>query len=454
MSICVRLWRGEWKKNGEDEWHFHPDVDDFRLRAMRKDDETYETLEAMVRRRYSLRPSSPVVLTFRLPSWMLSPVGYKTLPTTITRTEDLCVLLNVRTSLSDLALLVTAGPKCVAEYEFLCRTSFTIGSTTYVVDNTQNEGSRAEYETLVYGDRATQTERVMNALFPEDALRLFHRVSCEMAYADRCLANEINHNRGSREIIVVDDDDDVMYEANPVNVEIGESSQAGGGGSLQPSMVFSAAMTQSQAPPILWDVGMDLANHQSQSNPQNVHSSLENDMRFWEGVIAAGLHVDGQLNINAGNDDEMQNLGGIISLAGANDNVIGEGVDHEVVPNVGVDNAVVQAEGGGSSTGSNREGKQLGGGMLGAKPFEGDDFCPVDEPGKGWFEAQGMQTQTEDGDVQVLPAGVVEETTPKVVPAMFSLTEGGHTAGSSGVRKADNCLTKTSSEASETEGGF
>lgn len=82
---------------------------------------------------------------------------------------------------------------------------------------------------LVYGDRATQTERVMNALFPEDALRLFHRVSCEMAYADRCLANEINHNRGSREIIVVDDDDDVMYEANPVNVEIGESSQAGGG---------------------------------------------------------------------------------------------------------------------------------------------------------------------------------------------------------------------------------
>lgn len=33
MSICVRLWQGEWKKNGEDEWHFHPDVDDFGLRA-------------------------------------------------------------------------------------------------------------------------------------------------------------------------------------------------------------------------------------------------------------------------------------------------------------------------------------------------------------------------------------------------------------------------------------
>lgn len=146
MSICVRLWREEWKKNREEEWHFQADVEDFGLRVMIKEDETYDTVESMVRRRYSLRPSTPVVLTFRLPSWMLSPLGYKTPPTTITRTEDLCVLLNVRTSLSDLALLVTVGPKRVAEYEFLCRTSFTIGATTYIVDETQNEVSRAQYE--------------------------------------------------------------------------------------------------------------------------------------------------------------------------------------------------------------------------------------------------------------------------------------------------------------------
>lgn len=44
MRICVRLWRGEWKKNGDEEWHFEPDVDDFGLRAMIKDDETYESL--------------------------------------------------------------------------------------------------------------------------------------------------------------------------------------------------------------------------------------------------------------------------------------------------------------------------------------------------------------------------------------------------------------------------
>ncbi|CAN7048979.1 unnamed protein product [Brassica oleracea var. botrytis] len=130
MSICVKFRRGEWKKNEEEEWHFHPDEEDIGKRVMIKDDETYATLEAMVRRQYSLRPSTP------LPSWMLSPLGYKTPPTTINHTEDLCILLNVKISLSDLALLVIVGPRRVAEYEFLCRTRFSIGSTTYIVDGT------------------------------------------------------------------------------------------------------------------------------------------------------------------------------------------------------------------------------------------------------------------------------------------------------------------------------
>lgn len=63
----------------------------------------------------------------------------------------------------------------------------------------------------------------MNALFSEEALMLFHCVSCEMAYADQSLRNQ-----PSREIIVLDDDDHVMYEANNVNVETGQHSNASG----------------------------------------------------------------------------------------------------------------------------------------------------------------------------------------------------------------------------------
>nr|VDD14904.1 unnamed protein product [Brassica rapa] len=144
MTICVKFWRVSGKKKyEEEEWHFHPDENDVGKRVLIKADETYATLEAMVRREFSLRPSTPLVLTFRLPSWMLSPLGYKTPPTTITRTEDLCVLLNVQTSLSDLALIAIVGPRRVAEYEFLCRTRFSIGSTTYIVDGTQTEENRA-----------------------------------------------------------------------------------------------------------------------------------------------------------------------------------------------------------------------------------------------------------------------------------------------------------------------
>lgn len=64
----------------------------------------------------------------------------------------------------------------------------------------------------------------MNALFTEEAMRLFHRVSCEMAYADQGVANQTNTHPPSGEIIVVEDDDEFMYDANQVTIETGQSS--------------------------------------------------------------------------------------------------------------------------------------------------------------------------------------------------------------------------------------
>lgn len=70
---------------------------------------------------------------------------------------------------------------------------------------------------LVFGDRAAQTERVMNALFPADAMLLFHRVSLEMAYADNFVATQNRENPPVREIIELEDDDEEMVEVTPVN---------------------------------------------------------------------------------------------------------------------------------------------------------------------------------------------------------------------------------------------
>lgn len=146
MVRCVRLWRGEWKKNGEGEWDFLTDPKDYGYRLLVGKSASYEAVDQIVRRRYSLSPHTPLVISYRLPSWMLVPLGNKMQPTTISNTAQLSKLLNVRTWLEDLALLVTMGAKAVAEYQFLCRTNFTIGATAYVFDENTTENSRAVYD--------------------------------------------------------------------------------------------------------------------------------------------------------------------------------------------------------------------------------------------------------------------------------------------------------------------
>ncbi|KAG2246307.1 hypothetical protein Bca52824_085935 [Brassica carinata] len=147
MVRSIRLWRGDWVKNGEQGWDFIPDPTDFGFRML------------------------------------------------ISRSSSV-------------------GSKSVAEYQFLCRTRFAIGSTTYVFDETADAGSRMAYENLVLSDRAATTERVMNEIFTEEEMVIFHRVSLEMAYADSILAQEPRVNQPVREIIELDDDEDEMVDGN------------------------------------------------------------------------------------------------------------------------------------------------------------------------------------------------------------------------------------------------
>lgn len=58
----------------------------------------------------------------------------------------------------------------------------------------------------------------MNAIFPEEGMLLFHRVSLEMAYADNFLANRNRSNPPVREIMELDGDDDEMVDGNQANL--------------------------------------------------------------------------------------------------------------------------------------------------------------------------------------------------------------------------------------------
>ena len=55
--------------------HFITDVTDCGFAVIMEDGERFETLEAIVRRRYCVEESTLMVITYRLPDWMLSLSG-------------------------------------------------------------------------------------------------------------------------------------------------------------------------------------------------------------------------------------------------------------------------------------------------------------------------------------------------------------------------------------------
>ncbi|CAH8369838.1 unnamed protein product [Eruca vesicaria subsp. sativa] len=207
MVRCVRFWRGQWKKSSEEEWEFIRHPEEIAYRVVVYETVSYNDLDHLVRQRYGLSPYTPLVITHRLPIVLLGPSGNRTPPTTISCTAVLSWFLHGGICGIELPLMITMGPIDVAEYEFNTRTNFAIGNIMYVFDHTANDSSRAAYENLVFGNRHAQTQRVMHALFPEDSLRLFHRVSSEMAFADNYMANQHREMERLREIIELDDDD-------------------------------------------------------------------------------------------------------------------------------------------------------------------------------------------------------------------------------------------------------
>ncbi|CAN6855805.1 unnamed protein product [Brassica oleracea] len=69
MGKLVRLWWGEWNKEEDGTWNFHPDPMDFGFKAMIRDNETFESLVSIVRMRYVVGERTPIVLFYQFPSW-------------------------------------------------------------------------------------------------------------------------------------------------------------------------------------------------------------------------------------------------------------------------------------------------------------------------------------------------------------------------------------------------
>lgn len=141
----LRLWRGEWKKTESNYWRFVPTTNDQGLSVYVQDGVDMEAVEMLVKTRYGVSRKTPVVFTYGLPDWMVIPSGH-TPPLTVASTSDLVGLMESRPWMIEFTLFVTVGARGVAEYHFNRRSTFSIGSTSFVVDESQDATSRGAYE--------------------------------------------------------------------------------------------------------------------------------------------------------------------------------------------------------------------------------------------------------------------------------------------------------------------
>ncbi|KAF3537824.1 hypothetical protein F2Q69_00024951 [Brassica cretica] len=287
MGRLFRVFRGDWKKNQRDHWHFLPSPTDFGWTMFVEEAENYEVVEGAIREQYGVGETTPVVITYGMPEWMVFPSG-NIPPLAISTSHDLRSPLTERPWLTEVTLLATLGARSVAEYNFLRRSNFTIGATTYVVNGAQDERERAIFEGLVYGQRLETSERVMGEIFGEQEMQLLYRVALEMAHVDRDGGfNAISGVGQGIDVIHIDDDEDMRMLLTWEGILL----------KLLPLLV---PINASQAPSVLWDVGLDLVNYPAFINTRRCADPEPNEIDFWRGLMeeearaTAGVGVNGE----------------------------------------------------------------------------------------------------------------------------------------------------------------
>ncbi|KAL0712794.1 hypothetical protein Bca4012_019772 [Brassica carinata] len=265
MGRMLRMWRGEWRKSDSQYWHFVPEQTDSGLTLYLEEGEGYTSVEMIVRKHYGIGASTPMVITYGLPDWMVFPSGH-TPPLTIGNTTELVELMASRPWMVEFTLFVTLGAKGVAEYNFNRRSPFYIGSSSFVVDHTQDAFARASYEKLVFGKRMVANEEVMKEIFGEEEMVVFYRVAMEMELAEREKMSHLAEQGGPGIEVIRLDDDSEMEEASRVrrmDSTIG-GLQMGQGSVDKGKSICQDSVGQNKAPAVLWDAS---------------------ENAFWEGVL-------------------------------------------------------------------------------------------------------------------------------------------------------------------------
>lgn len=130
--LRVRLFYGAWRRNEDGHWTFQRKPSDLGYTVLVKPTETLEDLEIIIRDHYRLPRDTPLSMAYHPPEWLLEPEGTRRPPTTLTTTEAVQEMMELRTWFTELKLCVTSGAEEVANYQFLTNTTFSIGGAMFV----------------------------------------------------------------------------------------------------------------------------------------------------------------------------------------------------------------------------------------------------------------------------------------------------------------------------------
>ncbi|KAL0717668.1 hypothetical protein Bca4012_066990 [Brassica carinata] len=144
-----------------------------------RENESIEDFTGLVREAYNIPAKTPLMLTYKLPQWMLAPGGEDSQPQTLLSSGDVEVMMSIREWDGYQIVCVLCGAERVAKYGFLRRSPFNIGNMTFLGDGVKEE----EHMSAIKGIVFECSLRVLLELFTEEQMVIVHRFSLEIAKA-------------------------------------------------------------------------------------------------------------------------------------------------------------------------------------------------------------------------------------------------------------------------------
>ncbi|CAG7876435.1 unnamed protein product [Brassica rapa] len=274
MGRLVKLSLGLWTKNSNGYWSFEVTSYYHGEAIIITNNKSFDGLVELIRIRLNLGILTPVALTYQLPDWMIVHDGPKTPPITLSCDKDVEILTSVRDYMSEAVLYVTSGPELVARYEFLRRSPFTIGDTTYLEEGVLEAQHRQAILDLVGGHPIVCSKHILEIMFNEPQLLIVFRVALEieMVYGlpnDNVQAEEAT---GFSRLTV----DDVVSMAEA--------------GTISPEEEFYYGENDEVAIQYAIPIGQpaSLLNHSTplEVEPLNVWRDMTEEEEYWDGIAA------------------------------------------------------------------------------------------------------------------------------------------------------------------------